>query len=618
MVKIATTHNTESFDYSTYLKKIKHDTKEELKRQKIDYKVYNFCKNFAPGGPLECKFFNQLWSHPDRVHVFTKKNDLTKDFWGECKYQLLDGSHIVIAIFGKTGGGKSIGAQSIGLKILDFSEDILGFRPGIDIEFRDETFREAITGLSRGKVLIKDESGRSSGTDSKIISDAIQNVIEQVRANQNSFILISPNIKELLKTEIVHYYLQIAGKKGVYHCKVCHKEYINIHRCPECKEKTDLIPSKSRTRFIVFKKHPITERLVPKGRIKIPIHNNEEMNTIYKKRKKEHVQYVIDTGGIDNANSGPKEKHVKRLYEFCLEHNLRSKIDMETFWSDFNNSLPDKEKVLGSDSYRDKVIHKVFKKFQNNPVQENESGRENENAMINSKQKEKIDPLKGPRSKPTDTHKERKSREKDGNMDPLIERLRKFIFEFPNHEIIKKAKRQCTFKQVDRDFEIWRRVKKGHIYERIHRDYPGISHISSISKIKTKVQGLVDNIRGGITEIEFHNFLVDSFPEYNEINHEGGTGEPDVYCIDYDKEALHIYSVKNVDLESASGVLDIKELSPELEFAIEERFTYNEVRLFLILIDNSNNNKLIVKEIENFSRTKNLSFNKPKYFLKMN
>ncbi|MFO7798117.1 MAG: hypothetical protein R6W84_18415, partial [Promethearchaeia archaeon] len=87
----------------------------------------------------------------------------------------------------------------------------------------------------------------------------------------------------------------------------------------------------------------------------------------------------------------------------------------------------------------------------------------------------------------------------------------------------------------------------------------------------------------------------------NKVIHKGGAGEPDVYVFLEETNELHIFSLKNLDLGQSSSYLPMKELTPELTFAHNNRLEYSKVRVFVSLVNN-NTHSFHFSEIEDFSR----------------
>ena len=100
-------------------------------------------------------------------------------------------------------------------------------------------------------------------------------------------------------------------------------------------------------------------------------------------------------------------------------------------------------------------------------------------------------------------------------------------------------------------------------------------------------------------EIEYVKHLQTLYED--KVVHEGFSGEPDAYVLIEALNELHIFSLKKI----ATNYLPRKEISPEQEYAFENRSKFKKIRLFIIALIN---NKIHVQEETNFGASGNITF----------
>lgn len=567
----------------TLEEKLESAKEEYLSSDHDDY--YDFCEYYKLEDDIQNNLFNQEFNEPHLRWIFInletgkKTPPFTNDLLYAISTRIYNLSHINLFIFGSTDSGKSEGAQSLGDYHQKEFYKIHNLDVGIPIIiFSDADFDDVSPTLGYGKMVIRDESSNVTGEDSGILKTKIGNLIRAIRIEQNSFIYVNPDI---IDVPLVDYYLRTAGKKGVYYCPNCDMEYLNLRRCPECYTDLEIIYSKCKTRFIVYYRQidPLTNKgyFIPLGRIYLGLHNNKELRDEYEKRKRKNAIFLKQQSGLVpvHRDEAKLEKEAQILAKRCLNKNISTKIGMEVQMIEYNSqfTIDKANKMLGGTPKHNRLL------FEKTAQLLNKLQNQGDQLLIEVTQETK-----------------------DSEQDPF-EEFKHFTFPYSYDDIIKKAKKQANFRNVERDFEIYFKVQDGIIYEDIIPDYPNLSDKSSITKIVHKTQGLINKLTGYLFEKEYTKFIQTLYQD--RVIHDGSPGKPDAYVIVEELNELHIFSIKYLDLGDKYKYIPIKELNAELEFAWDNRFSYNEVRLFNIVL-NYSMQEILVSEIKDFSRTKDI------------
>lgn len=558
--------------------------KEEYLRSDDDDDYYDFCEYYKLEDDIQNNLFNQEFNELHLRWIFInpetgkKTPAFTNDFLYAISTRIYNFSHINLFIFGPTDSGKSEGAQSLADYYKTEFYKIQNIEVDIPIMFSDADLDDVSPTLGYGSMVIRDESSNVTGDDSGILKTKIGNLIRAIRIEQNSFIYVNPDIIEV---PLVDYYLRTAGKKGVYYCPNCDMEYLNLRRCPECYIDLKIIYSKCETRFIVYYRQidPLTNKgyFIPLGRIYLRLHNNKELRDEYEKRKRENAIFLKQQVGLVTVHrdEAKLEKEAQILAKRCLINNISTKIGMEVQMIEYNSQFTIDEaiKMLG--------------------------GTPKHNRLLFEKTAQLLDKLQnqGDQLLIEDTQET-----EDSEQDPF-EEFKYFTFPYSYDDIIKKAKKQAKFRNVERDFEIYFKVQNGIIYEDIIPDYPNLSDKSSITKIVQKTQNLISQLTGYLFEREYTKFIQTLYQD--RVIHDGSPGKPDAYVIVEELNELHIFSLKYLNLGDKYKYIPIKNINAELGFAWENRLSYNKVRLFNIVL-NYSMQEILVSEIKDFSRTKNI------------
>jgi hypothetical protein len=185
-------------------------------------------------------------------------------------YSILDDSNIVVICFGLKRVGKSSILGGLATHIQN-REINLGrhLDPKIYISFsNDETTAIIRHKAKSGDIIWQDEIIDQSGEDSAIQKRQIFNLQENLAAKHIHFLFASNKLKGF---EEISNFVLLPSKKD------------RENKLNEC---------------IIFFKFDIDQRLLPLGRVSIPLTTNEELEKEYNVRKKAYVDSLAETGGF--------------------------------------------------------------------------------------------------------------------------------------------------------------------------------------------------------------------------------------------------------------------------------------------------------------------------------
>lgn len=544
---------------STTKRKIKLSRKEG----EVIEKFYDFFEHFRLEDEIIENLQNMRLNRPEYRWIFINAdgsislNGVEDEFFGAITTRIYNKSHIIIFIFGPTNSGKSEVAQAIARKYQKIFYKVHKIYIEIMICFSEAEFSIAIKDLPIGHLVLADEVSKTSGKGSANLNKNTLNLLRIVRAHQNSFIFINP---DLIETKMIDYYIEVLGKN--YRTR--------------------------KVRVILYKNmfDPITNQkfLQPIGKMYLKLHDDEEFREEYRQRKNlniinmKHKRGAIETP-ID-INKLKKDANI--LAKICYRANIWKKIGMQIRLLNYNakfdyNNEEDKEKIIGGDTYFNELLFEQT--LQNMGVLKKNSKKEAKEKIIEEQ-------------------------------NEFLKQLTLFEFPYTEKEIEKRAFDKCKFWDKERDFEIYHTIKDdkaGDIkYEHLVKKYDKISDTSSISKIYEKVKGIINRIKGELLERSYVQFLSQIYED--KVIRDGSKSKPDAYVLIEKKNELHVFSIKNLKLKKDKGdtyYLPMKEILPELKYAFDNLLNYNLVRLFNIALNNLDNT-IHVNEIKNFSRTKSL------------
>jgi hypothetical protein len=600
-----------------------------IKRAREQEKEYgrfrNYCTEYIFDKIGDTIDFNDRFNQEGmRQFIEDPDLDLTEEFFRDLNNQILSESNEIYMIHGPKGQGKSL----MMLKIMEIwkkqCKELLEIEvnpEGVShyIGFKNDEMSEIFTKLKKGYISAKDEDPGESGSGTKTNEKNLANMFYQTREKQTSFINVNPDPIDIPG---VDYFLEVAGKRGVFGCQECGSEVVNPQnktKCRSCHGELELLHHKSSTRLLWYDRR---QKLLGRIYLTLPPKDKEYWN--YKRKKSENIDAVIaHGGGVHNRHNKKRfERDQINFYNYCLSRNLPnvSISSLKTQLTNYNLQFDhtSEEYIGGSGDYIDDLIRNVVNALQESWDATSQTLRDH---ALESKEKipkkEYNEIMEEIIEEEERLAKEEKEKLKAQKPDPLIEKLKTFHFDKTKQDIIKIARNSNNLREPERDFEIYFKIRENleqsgkRKYKEIaySNQYPKLNDKSSVSYAYNRVLGLISEVRGRLTEEAFYNFLKENFTEYDQIHPDGRISEPDCYAINSVKNILHVFSLKNVSLKANKGFMKIQKIQPELDFAHKNRFEYNQVRLFIILIDNSNNNSVVVKELKNFSRTKNLSFN---------
>ena len=557
-------------------------TIERIEAQEEPAPYYDFCIEYQLEDAIQDNLFNQEFNEPHLLWIFidpeTGKN--TPPFTNELLFaistRIFNKSHINLFVFGPTNSGKSEFAQAIAKYYKSEFYRLLNITIVIHIGFSDADLGDLFPILGYGHFVIRDESTPVSGEDSGLLKERVGNLIRVIRAHQNSFIFVNPDVVEV---PLVDYYIRIAGKKGVYYCGECDQEFINKLICPVCNNpELEVVYSKCKIRAIVYYKQvdPLTNRasFVPLGRMYLNLHSDVILRDLYEEKKDKNIQYLKERSGLLGVHFNIEHimKEAQILTQLCNKKNIRTKISMQLEMIEYNSkfTIDEAHKMIGGTDKHNKLLFEKTAQL-----------LKSTNTDVNDEEVNENDP----------THT-------DNEEDPFLP-FKQFTFKYSDKDVLKIAKNNATFLNIDRDFEIYSKTKKGMLRETIVKDYPELTDKTRVSQIKKSVQGLINDTEGKLFEIEYVKHLQTLYKD--KMVHEGFSGEPDAYVLIETLNELHIFSLKKI----ATNHLPRKEISPEQEYAFKNRSKYKKIRLFIIALIN---NRICVQEETNFGACGNITF----------
>jgi hypothetical protein len=531
---------------------------EYLQRLKDEGEVINnYCVEYELEDPIQENMFNLDFNQRELSWIFDN-DPVTSQLYGSISRRIYGGGHIIIFIFGKTNSGKSEVGQALALSYQSEFKNLKEKDIDIQLVFDDTEVQELIPKLEIGDIIFRDESGQATGRGSRNLDVHVDNVLRIFRKHQNSCIFVNPFI---IKHPMIDYYIYVLGKNK----------------------------NKRVTRGILYYQYqdPISLKRVitPIGRIYIPLHGDKEFRAYYDKRKDRNIKKVMNLGGTikDRKNVEKIKRDARILVGQCRKFGKDTKKSMELLKLNYNQQfdpLTEGDKLIGGDDHYDELLYEQTKLYLEYPDQI------------------KIDAGE-------------KTKEEVEQEEELITQLEDYVFPYTEKDILKLAKKNNRFQKAERNFEIYHlitRRKRPLLQTDILKLYSELNTDASITRIKNRVQNLLNQIKGRLHEKEYMKHLRSIYEKNpnNKVILDGEKGNPDIYVILEETQELHVFSLKNLKLEESIGSYPIQEIEPELRFAHKKRFEYKKVRVFVSLVNN-NTHTFHLYEIKNFSRTKPLN-----------
>jgi len=168
-----------------------------------------------------------------------------------------------------------------------------------------------------------------------------------------------------------------------------------------------------------------------------------------------------------------------------------------------------------------------------------------------------------------------------------------FKFNYTEKELFDLIEKEVRWRDKGRDLAIYKERQKGTLVDNIAEQYNGLKQ-PAVSRIIKKVGGAISKYSGKLFENKFFKYL-NSLNMFDKVILDGSSGEPDIFA--YKNNKLYIFSLKNLKIDGKKYKIKKEELRPEFEKAYKGLLENDDVFLFLIVFDNSND-KVIERNID--------------------
>jgi hypothetical protein len=539
----------------------------------------DFCKNYRLEDAIKEKTFNLKYNSDKYIHVFRKDRDYTDIFSKSRETRIKNQSNIILIIHGEPHSGKSEVGQSISFDIkLDFKKYVK-IDSKIYIGFSTVEFNTILRDIEIGDVLIRDESPKASGSGSRTIKNNLNNIIEMVRANQNCFIFISP---KRVESNVVTYYLEMAGKKSIYDCPECGEKYVNKDRsaltCDKCKAKLELNYKESSCRCILYDPSYMDGK-IPIGRIFIYLHEEHEFRKEYEKKKKYNIKGTLKQGGMVSAELDRKRyrNDLLELIEQCKRTKARTLTTIRSQIQIYNqrfDPIEEIEKMIkGDTNYVNTLITSAFLYI---------TGK--------SKLKELLPEI--------ESDKKTEKRVTELLSTEPLEMYKKYKFEYTEEQIFEDAKDRWRWKNPDRDYDIYKRrtgVRPEKI-EMLTEEYkiaPGTVNYGVFTTEKHFAKS-----KGILFEEGYEKYLKNmGYYEPKDVNRIGEKGKPDILAVLPDLDEVHVFSLKVRNFRTDRRTFTHKDMGPEIETALKQNKKHKKTILYLVVYDLSAD-EILIKSVD--------------------
>ena len=177
---------------------------------------------------------------------------------------------------------------------------------------------------------------------------------------------------------------------------------------------------------------------------------------------------------------------------------------------------------------------------------------------------------------------------RDNETNDDISYLDSFSFKCNEDEVINIIKQEKNWREMDRDINIYKERQKGRLLKDIAGDYSNLN-VPAISRIAKKVESAIGYYKGKLFESEFFKHLKKT-GEFDKVEWQGASGEPDIVAHDLKNCEFNIYSLKMRKIDRSPFYISIREMKPELKLALESILEgYNRINLWLIVYDSEFN-----------------------------
>jgi len=550
-----------------------------IKMELEKLELSDYCTEYQFDKIGDAEFFNDRFNDPYMKSYL--KWDRTRDFFQDIDRQIYLQSNEVLMVYGPKGMGKSEVLMFLMKywqeRYYEIKQKTVNKKGLLNyVGFSDSQLRSIIRIMTAGDILGRDESPLSSGTGARTDTNALQNFVNQTRELQTSSIFVNP--VEIQNISGIDYYLEVAGKRGVYYCENCQVEYINKKSCPECHGPTQIIHAKSYTRIIWYDR-----RSILMGFIYIPLHEDEAFREAYHQKKVSNMKSTMIHGGGVHSYYDKKSftKDLINLYEFCVECEASSLADVKTHLTNYNlqfDPLEDADLLIGgSVEYINDVVRNVTNAIKGNlhgnPLKEylNREREQEEGELLSYEAFAELEQEGSNVSSGPDIPSSLDFADYTYSEDALLDLIRK---------------EQKSLHNVDRDIEIYRMNRDTN---KTQVQIGSIFNIggSNVSQQISKIQGLVNYYKGK----EFETFVQKKLKrskKFGKIIKLGNPGESDILAYSKDDSELVIYSIKNLKISKSPFWLEYNELEPEIKEANrnDESDYKNKTTMILLVYDN--------------------------------
>jgi len=627
---------------------------QNIEDQETDIqRVYDFCRYFQLAERIQNNLFVNRFNSPQLSWIFLsdyekgiKPPHVSFDFLDAIDTRIMDDLHIILFFFGPTGSGKSEMAQTTAKYYQQRFNELKDIRPPIPLVFNDVEFSKYIPKMGIGDIPIRDESSIATGEGSRILQTRVNNLVQVVRAHQNSFIFVNPDI---VKAPLVDYFLETAGILRLF-TKITKKEYllkfIKTFLSKKTKSKIDNLTQievfynglvyindqnkpieqlpfeKDKLRQYLYKKAPYLRKennpydpygdlnlnvlegkrtrlilytkavdektnnmvLQPIGRMYLPLHNDKEFRERYQVAKDKNIwQIKRDSGLVQvEADEDVFTKDVFNLYEFLEKYDVYHKTDIKAMLIEYNKQQQDEEKKIRG-PHVDEVITRVSLALSGKvPLDYEQESEEASEEMIEEIIKEE---------------------EKDAAL-PIEEKVRAINFEgfeWKNeiYDVIRKN--DSSSRKLERDILVHQLSSKRSQDDLAHAFETTQPNISTIIR---RMDGKVSYYRGHLFE-KFVKKKLEKSNLFSKVVLDAGSGESDILGYTKDHQHLFVYSVKNISIDPDHPYVQKEEFAPEIELCQEFEHDYHTTLIPLIRDDTTSK---IIQPLYDYKRPRNITF----------
>ena len=253
--------------------------------------------------PTEKALFEMLLREPHNrpLRLGITVNKLVRD---ELTYGIEKEGHLIMQILGIQGVGKSTLALKIAKIIQREWKRIHNKDVRIFVTFNfHETIKKAME-IQPGDIIIQDEAPSLAGIESRITAERLENLLAILRANQNSWIFVYPElVKDLINPTLI---LEVVGRYPEKKWTLA-VAYSRLNRC---------------LGWVIFDVNEVFE--------------DEEFYSWYMQRKMENLRRIQQSGGLISATYQEEEiekviDKIVQAWEKYGRKEIRYKSDIDKY-----------------------------------------------------------------------------------------------------------------------------------------------------------------------------------------------------------------------------------------------------------------------------------------------